>query len=173
NNVAAVVIPQDAEVSKVAVLIVDQGVKHQHTADLLGKLRPQLVVVGKAGGNAPGSDNAPDGDIGRVDVGKQGALRSGNAFPVLQVIMHGVQAHGFRNLRSIILAVRLPARIGRAGRAALVEINPIVLQDRKSTRLNSSHVSISYAVFCLKKKSRYKYSSTPPREHQPPQPVPE
>src|SRR5438067_3817610 len=27
-----------------------------------------------------------------------------------------------------------------------------VEQDRKSTRLNSSHVSISYAVFCLKKK---------------------
>src|SRR5437868_11972123 len=27
--------------------------------------------------------------------------------------------------------------------------------DRKSTRLNSSHVSISYAVFCLKKKNRY------------------
>src|SRR5207249_5450483 len=26
--------------------------------------------------------------------------------------------------------------------------------DRKSTRLNSSHVSISYAVFCLKKKKR-------------------
>src|SRR5699024_12485243 len=29
----------------------------------------------------------------------------------------------------------------------------IVLADRKSTRLNSSHVSISYAVFCLKKKN--------------------
>src|SRR5207245_10783089 len=29
---------------------------------------------------------------------------------------------------------------------------PIELQDRKSTRLNSSHGSISYAVFCLKKK---------------------
>src|SRR5699024_12770358 len=27
----------------------------------------------------------------------------------------------------------------------------IVVEDRKSTRLNSSHVSISYAVFCLKK----------------------
>src|SRR5438874_8298896 len=27
-------------------------------------------------------------------------------------------------------------------------------QDRKSTRLNSSHVEISYAVFCLKKKSK-------------------
>src|SRR5699024_10469481 len=28
-------------------------------------------------------------------------------------------------------------------------------KDRKSTRLNSSHVSISYAVFCLKKKKKY------------------
>src|SRR5207253_9024877 len=28
-------------------------------------------------------------------------------------------------------------------------------QDRKSTRLNSSHVAISYAVFCLKKKKKY------------------
>src|SRR5690606_41752441 len=30
---------------------------------------------------------------------------------------------------------------------------PLELQDRKSTRLNSSHVKISYAVFCLKKKT--------------------
>src|SRR5437868_15034553 len=29
-----------------------------------------------------------------------------------------------------------------------------VVRDRKSTRLNSSHVSISYAVFCLKKKKK-------------------
>src|SRR5256885_11252066 len=29
-------------------------------------------------------------------------------------------------------------------------------EDRKSTRLNSSHLVISYAVFCLKKKKRYK-----------------
>src|SRR5690349_24231174 len=29
-------------------------------------------------------------------------------------------------------------------------------QDRKSTRLNSSHVEISYAVFCLKKKKKTK-----------------
>src|SRR3989442_6853948 len=29
------------------------------------------------------------------------------------------------------------------------------LQDRKSTRLNSSHVRISYAVFCLKKKKTH------------------
>src|SRR5438874_9557736 len=30
-------------------------------------------------------------------------------------------------------------------------------QDRKSTRLNSSHVEISYAVFCLKKKKKVVY----------------
>src|SRR5207249_6911783 len=33
------------------------------------------------------------------------------------------------------------------------ETDPAFAEDRKSTRLNSSHVSISYAVFCLKKKS--------------------
>src|SRR3712207_8409279 len=33
----------------------------------------------------------------------------------------------------------------------------IVLEDRKSTRLNSSHANISYAVFCLKKKKHKKY----------------
>src|SRR5437870_8260199 len=31
------------------------------------------------------------------------------------------------------------------------------LEDRKSTRLNSSHVAISYAVFCLKKKKNYNF----------------
>src|SRR5207249_8077624 len=34
------------------------------------------------------------------------------------------------------------------------ESAPQPSQDRKSTRLNSSHVSISYAVFCLKKKKK-------------------
>src|SRR2546422_5034169 len=36
--------------------------------------------------------------------------------------------------------------------AQQVELTPGRLQDRKSTRLNSSHGYISYAVFCLKKK---------------------
>src|SRR3712207_8155036 len=31
-------------------------------------------------------------------------------------------------------------------------LGPITIRDRKSTRLNSSHAKISYAVFCLKKK---------------------
>src|SRR5690625_6761153 len=36
------------------------------------------------------------------------------------------------------------------------ENNSLTDLDRKSTRLNSSHVAISYAVFCLKKKNRRK-----------------
>src|SRR5690625_6223212 len=37
---------------------------------------------------------------------------------------------------------------------ATVEVaSPVKVRDRKSTRLNSSHVAISYAVFCLKKKT--------------------
>src|SRR5688572_30942841 len=34
-------------------------------------------------------------------------------------------------------------------------------QDRKSTRLNSSHSQISYAVFCLKKKNHYSIGTGP------------
>src|SRR5207249_11472075 len=39
------------------------------------------------------------------------------------------------------------------------------LRDRKSTRLNSSHVSISYAVFCLKKKKLERCVSCEHRRH--------
>src|SRR3712207_7787975 len=47
------------------------------------------------------------------------------------------------------------ATLGREGRRhafAHVRPNPVAYRDRKSTRLNSSHANISYAVFCLKKK---------------------
>src|SRR2546426_4844291 len=43
------------------------------------------------------------------------------------------------------------ARTEPRGRAELPHFRP---QDRKSTRLNSSHLVISYAVFCLKKKKK-------------------
>src|SRR5690349_22626638 len=39
---------------------------------------------------------------------------------------------------------------------------PRGFRDRKSTRLNSSHVEISYAVFCLKKKNRWHASGPAP-----------
>src|SRR4051812_49997979 len=39
-------------------------------------------------------------------------------------------------------------------RAAMARRRASFDKDRKSTRLNSSHMSISYAVFCLKKKNK-------------------
>src|SRR5690606_41470025 len=38
--------------------------------------------------------------------------------------------------------------------AAMMDNPTTFIEDRKSTRLNSSHVKISYAVFCLKKKNK-------------------
>src|SRR5690348_17584083 len=52
---------------------------------------------------------------------------------------------GMDNRLAHLLEERLRALEGGVGAAG---------QDRKSTRLNSSHPSISYAVFCLKKKKK-------------------
>src|SRR5439155_12926024 len=48
---------------------------------------------------------------------------------------------------------RAPALGGRRGPDA-AQLPQALGPDRKSTRLNSSHVAISYAVFCLKKKKK-------------------
>src|SRR3712207_7752514 len=57
-------------------------------------------------------------------------------------------------LRRVVRHSRGAAR--RRGRALrLGEVDARAPPDRKSTRLNSSHANISYAVFCLKKKKNY------------------
>src|SRR2546430_11374501 len=48
-----------------------------------------------------------------------------------------------------------PCRVGGPGRGT-----GVTFPDRKSTRLNSSHSQISYAVFCLKKKKKVKSRCT-------------
>src|SRR5688572_30948982 len=60
----------------------------------------------------------------------------------------------------------LPHQVGRGDWRSSATITPSVgLQcwrgDRKSTRLNSSHSQISYAVFCLKKKRKPHAAATP------------
>src|SRR3712207_7657002 len=80
----------------------------------------------------------------------------------------------FRSLVERIIV--LTRRIGQLKRRIEAQIEPLAPQllalpgcagltaakilDRKSTRLNSSHANISYAVFCLKKKNiNYHYTS--------------
>src|SRR3712207_8764889 len=53
-----------------------------------------------------------------------------------------------------------PLRRGDQRGAALGQPPDAAPEDRKSTRLNSSHANISYAVFCLKKKKYHQDSST-------------
>src|SRR3712207_7461145 len=48
------------------------------------------------------------------------------------------------------IGTNVAARLMASGQPVLI------LEDRKSTRLNSSHANISYAVFCLKKKKTIK-----------------
>src|SRR3712207_7676728 len=59
----------------------------------------------------------------------------------------------------------IPTKRSHSPHNALLEITDsrfikFFPQDRKSTRLNSSHANISYAVFCLKKKNKIYISST-------------
>src|SRR2546430_12993481 len=72
-------------------------------------------------------------------------------------------------LRFLHITGKLSADLAGAVMAPRYRIDE---QDRKSTRLNSSHSQISYAVFCLKKKKQTKlpihYTNTylhPPRTH--------
>src|SRR3712207_8615568 len=62
---------------------------------------------------------------------------------------------GFR----AIAATRAPKRF------TLIPLRSRPPLDRKSTRLNSSHANISYAVFCLKKKKTLTYNLSRSDEH--------
>src|SRR5256885_7147283 len=64
----------------------------------------------------------------------------------------------FRSLRErrgdiAEIAEAILLRLARRTNAAPTALSEDAVQDRKSTRLNSSHLVISYAVFCLKKKN--------------------
>src|SRR5207253_10882056 len=79
----------------------------------------------------------------------------------------GLQRHGGepRDLRQLLLQLAEQGAVALRLLARGEGVEPVELApgegrhlgrrvDRKSTRLNSSHVAISYAVFCLKKKKR-------------------
>src|SRR2546430_5723940 len=58
----------------------------------------------------------------------------------------------------LVLGDSLSAALGIRPEQGWVALLAQRLQDRKSTRLNSSHSQISYAVFCLKKKKTTKHT---------------
>src|SRR3712207_8017670 len=78
-------------------------------------------------------------------------------FPYTTLFRSHPGRHGSREERRLPLARDVRQDPLDVGREAAVEhlvglVEDEVAEDRKSTRLNSSHANISYAVFCLKKK---------------------
>src|SRR5699024_11591063 len=69
----------------------------------------------------------------------------GNWIPGLQTLI----THTLKKERAPTLKIDPVNKLEPGSKSSLNS-----LEDRKSTRLNSSHVSISYAVFCLKKKNQ-------------------
>src|SRR6266480_3946238 len=101
----------------------------EHCHKRVDALRPGFWLFG---GADPVEDRIP---VGTVECGEE------RACPLVRRERAGqILGHGHPRLRLVGL---LPAAVG-PGPFDLAE-------DRKSTRLNSSHMSISYAVFCLKK----------------------
>src|SRR5207245_10066260 len=80
---------------------------------------------------------------------------------VRPLLLHGIAAlarHPLLARRRRARRRRSPSDPGGLGRRRSAECRSFPRdQDRKSTRLNSSHGSISYAVFCLKKKRELHY----------------
>src|SRR5690349_23990052 len=64
----------------------------------------------------------------------------------------------FSRLHDPVPADDKPQRVPYGELMRTIRLAPCFMGDRKSTRLNSSHVEISYAVFCLKKKIPLAYS---------------
>src|SRR5256885_5791709 len=74
-------------------------------------------------------------------------FRSAFQFKLQQVGLQGCGIHACA-VHELVQRQRI---VGQGAQGGVVLM---VLGDRKSTRLNSSHLVISYAVFCLKKKKR-------------------
>src|SRR6267142_2951894 len=128
----------------------------------LGKLNMTELALGPFGDNAHHGDVQNPWRIGHVS----GGSSSGSGAAVAAGLAAGglgTDTGGSIRLPAAACGVvGLKPTYGRVSRAGVMplswsydHVGPLARTvDRKSTRLNSSHMSISYAVFCLKKKKR-------------------
>src|SRR5690554_3509374 len=97
----------------------------------------------------------PSDKVARLGVGR--TFQTTNLFEQATVLDNLIVGHRLRTesgLWDVLINSKRLQREEKAARDKAMEALDFVglNQDRKSTRLNSSHVRISYAVFCLKKK---------------------
>src|SRR5690554_6312174 len=81
---------------------------------------------------------------------EQESIVSKDRFPKLKLVLYG----SFLGLTSSFYYLSIQYVPVSVGIILLMQTIWMGVVDRKSTRLNSSHVRISYAVFCLKKKKK-------------------
>src|SRR5437762_13700811 len=94
--------------------------------------------------------NAPDGREQRMLGTHPGVVEPcGDRMSLLDLAVLVLQQHRVRPMQHAGSSERDRRGVLAQARAATIAL------DRKSTRLNSSHRCISYAVFCLKKKKKY------------------
>src|SRR5690606_40025790 len=94
--------------------------------------------------------------IGKTKAGKGTKVMmvsDGNGVPI-GLYLDSAGHHEIRLAEATLKTVRVPQRRGRPRTRPKELVADKAYEDRKSTRLNSSHVKISYAVFCLKKKTQ-------------------
>src|SRR5438132_9638846 len=85
-----------------------------------------------------------------------GAHRDLHSFPTRRSSDLQLRLLAQRNIRDLVEKKRSAVRNIKTTHAVRLGVGESAFQDRKSTRLNSSHTVISYAVFCLKKKKKKK-----------------
>src|SRR5215813_5638083 len=121
------------------------------------RLRPELGYL--ALGDPAGQERRQGR---RVEPFHRRAQGAGGERPVPARVEHPVQdvaarlrdLHGLGEQVAVVVDLHSPRAQG-IGERVVLRLGPRH-PDRKSTRLNSSHVRISYAVFCLKKKKKKK-----------------
>src|SRR5438552_5742823 len=112
--------------------------------DLVAPTPADLAVeIGPGQGALTGELARRAGRVLALEVDRVLIERLRVAFPAIEVLAADARAWDWTSLAR-------PA----GGRALVVGNLPYSVGDRKSTRLNSSHQIISYAVFCLKKKKQ-------------------
>src|SRR5690625_5593833 len=126
------------------------------TMGIAVKNAPIANKVGVVSGGGSGHEPAHAGFVGK---GLLDAAVAGEVFtsPTPDQLLEAIKAVDggagvflvIKNYTGDVLNFEMAAELAEAEG---IQVEQVVVKDRKSTRLNSSHVAISYAVFCLKKK---------------------
>src|SRR5437773_3756943 len=107
-------------------------------------------------GVKPGSVVSVEADFSPNAIGLLLALIRRSCIVVPLTASVEVKKSEFRDIAQVETVIGLAdgeiSQIRRTGARVEHELRNLAVGDRKSTRLNSSHITISYAVFCLKKK---------------------